>query len=127
MSDGQDAFTVVQPGSIDHRVAVTSERALGAFESFNIVVCRLRPGGAEPLEVPAQHVSNHVSQRRGDLRSRLFLHPLSKAGELRRQPDSNGPCRQSAEHRGMALEERAELVMPWIDDQVNEHDAALGM
>lgn len=84
-SDGQGAFTIVKPSSIQQRLSRRLERPLSALESLDI-------GGrpvvgstlAQPLEVPPQFVSDDVSQRHRDLRSRLFLHPISEAGHVRR-------------------------------------------
>lgn len=83
--DSHSALTIVQPGSIQHRIARRLERPLSAPESFDIG-CRLVVGAAvaEPLKIPAQFVLDDISQQHRDLRPRLVLHPVSKAGHVRR-------------------------------------------
>ena len=58
------------------------KRARALLVSMLLVLAVAPAASAQLLEIPAQLISDHVSQRRRDLRSRLLLHRLSESSEM---------------------------------------------
>ena len=120
-------LAVLPPGLIHRGDTTFRERPHGGLETTLVRDCTRRaPAVPELFEVPPQFIENWFPHWCRELVPSVLEEPLPVLCEVRRKSNSDGPCRESLQQFGMALEEPSEVAASAIGDQADEHPAAFG-